>query len=832
MVIQWAHTSFIAVPAQWWLENVVNTAEESTKAALREYLSLFARVINGIASWLVAIFIDRDFYRNRQLERKRSRAWRDFWAHNKKTGTLNAVIEREGFISRRSPTPSPRGYSPRSSHLQQSQESGWWPFNTLNRSSLGPASSENTGMKRSGSDLFNRPSGFAVSERMERRGLGETIRLSLELTIEAVFTAFRSTVAAVLFLRATPKGASPPQFTDHLRHDAATIGGTMGSFENDLDIDLDSLLDENNKSRRNSHPSDGGLRRTRSFGSFEDLGVWTASDIILQAGYPLEEHIVTTSDGYILTMQRIPRKDSKEVVFFQHGILDTSLGWVSNGTEGSQAFAAYDRGADVFLGNCRANPPRAHADASKSGASYWCYSINELGMEDVAAQVHRIHAVKTAELGRGGGGAGGYMGSVVGGDGKDSSPWQSFAVRPSPRTTGSTPRPGLHKRSGSDSALAAAHMLEVATERMTEEDGEGAAPPNEQQIRAHILALAKNSSRGSSLDRGSPRSKSTGALTPAESVSPEQEQRGRKGFFGAFLARSTSNPESAAASPQKSGEEAGSALGGSSQRRRDSLKRMFSPKRAENQRSGLSPRVVNSTQTLNSSTTKRLSALQRLKSYNVLSREEEVPLEDEEIDEVGPLDATCTISTARTAGKTHPPKGIPPLRLQSQPNPTRSASFRPRSSSPSSSSCAHSRAPSPERVPTPEDSIESTPRSALLLTHPLTTPDRVSIGGKEQPRMQWGRASSLGLNALGGSTTGTGLYRLQAVGHSLGGAALLIYAVMCRVLGRPHHLSRLVLLTPAGFHRKYPKVATPFLYLLPVIVRLLNFMRPGVVSQV
>jgi len=52
-------------------------------------------------------------------------------------------------------------------------------------------------------------------------------------------------------------------------------------------------------------------------------------------------------------------------------------------------------------------------------------------------------------------------------------------------------------------------------------------------------------------------------------------------------------------------------------------------------------------------------------------------------------------------------------------------------------------------------------------------------------------------------------YRLRAVGHSLGGAALLIYAVMCRKLGRPHHIYRLILLTPAGFPQKLPLVQNP-----------------------
>ena len=36
----------------------------------------------------------------------------------------------------------------------------------------------------------------------------------------------------------------------------------------------------------------------------------------------------------------------------------------------------------------------------------------------------------------------------------------------------------------------------------------------------------------------------------------------------------------------------------------------------------------------------------------------------------------------------------------------------------------------------------------------------------------------------------------------------LLAAVMCRALGRPNRLSRMILLTPAGFHFHYPAVST------------------------
>ena len=59
---------------------------------------------------------------------------------------------------------------------------------------------------------------------------------------------------------------------------------------------------------------------------------------------------MVTADGCVLLLERIPRRDSRKAVYLQHGILDSSMGWVSNGVVGSLAFAAFDQGYDVFLG--------------------------------------------------------------------------------------------------------------------------------------------------------------------------------------------------------------------------------------------------------------------------------------------------------------------------------------------------------------------------------------------------------------------------------------------------------------------------------------------------
>ncbi|XP_061956664.1 uncharacterized protein LOC133678390 isoform X3 [Populus nigra] len=125
----------------------------------------------------------------------------------------------------------------------------------------------------------------------------------------------------------------------------------------------------------------------------------TCQDVITEFGYPYEAIHVITSDGYVLLLERIPRRDSRKAVYLQHGILDSSMGWVSNGVVGSPAFAAYDQGYDVFLGNLRGLVSREHIEKEISSQNrYWRYSINEHGTEDIPAMIEKIHQVKSAEL--------------------------------------------------------------------------------------------------------------------------------------------------------------------------------------------------------------------------------------------------------------------------------------------------------------------------------------------------------------------------------------------------------------------------------------------------
>jgi Partial alpha/beta-hydrolase lipase region len=57
-------------------------------------------------------------------------------------------------------------------------------------------------------------------------------------------------------------------------------------------------------------------------------------EIIRNRGYPAEVHYVTTEDGYIIQIQRIPyglqsgQASGKPVVYLQHGLLSASTDWV------------------------------------------------------------------------------------------------------------------------------------------------------------------------------------------------------------------------------------------------------------------------------------------------------------------------------------------------------------------------------------------------------------------------------------------------------------------------------------------------------------------------
>lgn len=122
-----------------------------------------------------------------------------------------------------------------------------------------------------------------------------------------------------------------------------------------------------------------------------------ASELIRDRGYPLEEHYVTTSDGFILNLQRIPHgrsknsasKTNKPVVFLQHGLTMDSTNWVLNGPTDSLGYIMADRGFDVWLGNIRGNLySQRHLKLDPSQDEFWDWSWQQMAEHDLPAMLN------------------------------------------------------------------------------------------------------------------------------------------------------------------------------------------------------------------------------------------------------------------------------------------------------------------------------------------------------------------------------------------------------------------------------------------------------------
>ncbi|XP_010695732.2 uncharacterized protein LOC104908335 isoform X1 [Beta vulgaris subsp. vulgaris] len=212
-----------------------------------------------------------------------------------------------------------------------------------------------------------------------RRGVIEDLHLAIEICIEAAFDAVHKAAHFLLSpseaFRIMSGWVFPQQSSTAHAHE---------SVENVPTAVLGEHEPAPTERKTSFHPLNTDAR--------------TCQDVITELGYPYEAIHVVTDDGYILLLERIPRRDSRKAVYLQHGVLDSSMGWVCNGVVGSPAFAAFDQGYDVFLGNFRGLVSREHVDRNISSRQYWRYSINEHGTKDIPAMIEKIHEVKISEL--------------------------------------------------------------------------------------------------------------------------------------------------------------------------------------------------------------------------------------------------------------------------------------------------------------------------------------------------------------------------------------------------------------------------------------------------
>ncbi|MED6114905.1 hypothetical protein PIB30_085070 [Stylosanthes scabra] len=119
--------------------------------------------------------------------------------------------------------------------------------------------------------------------------------------------------------------------------------------------------------------------------------------MIQTQGYPCEEHKVTTEDGYILGMQRIPTGRSRKAadkppVFLQHGVFVDTFMFIFNLPEESLAYVLADNGYDVWMANTRGTRrSRGHTTLTTNDKEYWDWTWEELANYDLPASLGYVY---------------------------------------------------------------------------------------------------------------------------------------------------------------------------------------------------------------------------------------------------------------------------------------------------------------------------------------------------------------------------------------------------------------------------------------------------------
>ena len=120
-------------------------------------------------------------------------------------------------------------------------------------------------------------------------------------------------------------------------------------------------------------------------------------EIVTSKGFNFEKHFVETEDGYTLVLFRIPGGKNCEdgsilpPVLLQHGVFDSSDGWVCNGEKHSIAFVLANHNFDVWLSNSRGNKYcKRHNKFRENSFEFWQFSFHELGIYDIPAAIKYI----------------------------------------------------------------------------------------------------------------------------------------------------------------------------------------------------------------------------------------------------------------------------------------------------------------------------------------------------------------------------------------------------------------------------------------------------------
>jgi len=171
----------------------------------------------------------------------------------------------------------------------------------------------------------------------------------------------------------------------------AVFGGLRFRAENLNSVDGDDFVQHFSVSEQVKADTDGLSKP-------EPEVYMNATELITSKGYPCENYYVTTEDGWVLNLQRIPRgrneidssNSSKPVVLLQHGLFGSSTNYIDNPANQSLGFILADAGADVWLSNSRGTTYSKNNHFDSHQAQYWNYTWDDMAKYDLPATIYFI----------------------------------------------------------------------------------------------------------------------------------------------------------------------------------------------------------------------------------------------------------------------------------------------------------------------------------------------------------------------------------------------------------------------------------------------------------
>ncbi|KAJ2951436.1 hypothetical protein O0L34_g13589 [Tuta absoluta] len=133
------------------------------------------------------------------------------------------------------------------------------------------------------------------------------------------------------------------------------------------------------------------LQKFKAGEQFEEKRL-NITQLIKKNGYNVQTFTVTTEDGYVLTLYRIPGKGHP--ILLVHGLLNSAVDWFTVGQESALPYLLADRDYDVWVISCRGTTEESQGHVNltlpKDAHQYWDFSWDEIGRYDLPATIDLV----------------------------------------------------------------------------------------------------------------------------------------------------------------------------------------------------------------------------------------------------------------------------------------------------------------------------------------------------------------------------------------------------------------------------------------------------------